>query len=179
MKNKSLTKRQILFGVCCLLFFISIVSGMFLAYYNSSKIDILNTETNIFFTKEFFDVFKYLFIALVCGFIPEANIFLYFLVVFKGLSIGFTAYSIAEINLLKRLLQTSSFIFPELISTFYIIFCTSYFSSYNIIKNSSKRYTQEKRKRTEEIIILIIAAFVFSFVCAFWKIIFANIIYNH
>ena len=49
MKNKSLTKRQILFGVCCLLFFISIVSGMFLAYYNSFQIDILNPETNIFF----------------------------------------------------------------------------------------------------------------------------------
>ncbi len=169
MKKKRITKRQILFGVCCLLFFMGIMAGCCLSIRNSEGINILSNKDNITFIKEFIDIFKFTAIVLILAAIPGTSIFQYFLVIYKGFSIGYTAFSIIEDNILNRILITSSFLPPELLLSYYIIFCTSYFLSNKKPEFQSNGYKQYIKKRNTEITILVISGLLITLICAFWK----------
>ena len=179
MKNKQIIKRQIFLVVCCLLFFLAVLSGIYLAISNNAQISIKDYKENFSFIKEFFDIFKYTFLTVICGFIPEASIILFFLVAYKGFSIGYTAFAITEEGFLSRVLLNASFIPAEFFLSFFIIFCASYFSSYNASKHHLIHNRQEMKKRNAEVIILIALSFIISFVCALWKIFFSYMLYNH
>ncbi|MBE6008134.1 MAG: hypothetical protein E7235_02925 [Lachnospiraceae bacterium] len=169
MKNKRISKRQILLGVCCLLFFIGILTGSFLSIKNEAEIVISGSAEHQSFIRGFFDIFKFTALSLICGLVPEISIFLYLLVAYKGFSIGYTAFAISEANILKRLLVTASFVPAELILSFFIIFCASYFPSYKKPVYTSKGYHQDTNKRKTEIIILVISGLIISIICALWK----------
>ena len=176
MKNKRITKRQILLIVCCLLFFIGISAGAFLSVKNGTVIEISGSTENSSFIKEFIDINKFMVLVMICGYIPGTAFLLYFLVAYKGFSIGYTVFSIAEADFMKRLSITFAFIPAEFIISFFIIFCTSYFRSFKKPVFSSKGYRQDVNKHKAEILILSITGNIISFICALWKISAVNLL---
>lgn len=168
MKDKQ--KRQILLGVCCLLFLIGVIVGALVSLRHGADISVfsINAEKSSTFSS-FISVFKFPLMILIIGLVPEARPVMYFIILYKGFSLGYITFSMAEASLIKRLIKTSFFLPQELVLLSFLIMMTVYFSSTAPIKVNTRGYKQEIMRRRTEYVILIFAAILLSFLCSIWK----------
>ncbi len=166
---KDYKKRQILYGVCCLLFLAGVVIGGLVSVRNGEELivsEIFSDGGNIFLT--ILDNIKYPFLSLATGFLGLKFV-LFYLIVLKGFFVGFTTLSVADGGIIKRILITLTYIPPELLCVFFLIFNAVYFSSITTINTSARGYKGELRRRRTEIIILIISAIIVAILSILWK----------
>lgn len=168
-------KRQFILWICCLCLLLGVIIGAVSAVKNGIAVSFLSFNgitaklQSATFIKLFFGAFKYTAVAFAAGIVAETHPLTYFLIFYKGFSLGYAAFSIAEAGILKRLAITALFLPPELIICAYIIFTAVYFSSALPVSASVRGYKLEKRRRLTELIILLAASVGSAALCAIWK----------
>ena len=168
-------KRQFILWICCLCLLFGVIIGAAAAVKNGTSISFLSFNgitaklQSATFIKLFFGAFKYTAVAFAAGIVAETHLLTYFLIFYKGFSLGYAAFSIAETGILKRLAITALYLPPELIICSYIIFTAVYFSSALPVNVSVRGYKLEKRRRLTELIVLLAASIGSAALCAVWK----------
>lgn len=162
---KDYRKRQILYGVCCLLFLSGIVLGIFTTSARGDRLTL--TKFNEPFWKMVLASFKYSFSCVLLG-VLGGKYFLLFVPFLKGFSLSYITFGL-DLTGIKRLVFTALFLIPEMVLTAFLFFVTVYFLSIAPICPSQRGYKTEIKRRSAEIVILFCSSLIIALLCGLMK----------